>query len=96
MSFRVQRISILEVLEIANIRVHHIARIVYRHSKLQFGNSSAHLQWTKMRKKNCLKGYNQNTYSENNSHMEHPPKRPPQSKEFCFSIFSLMYHALNV
>ena len=60
MSFRVQRISILEVLEIANIRVHHIARIVYRHSKLQFGNSSAHLQWTKMRKKNCLKGYNQN------------------------------------
>ena len=40
MLFRVQRISILEVLEIANIRVHHIARIVYRHSKLQFGNST--------------------------------------------------------
>ena len=50
MSFRVQRISILEVLEIANT-VHHIAKIVYRHSKLQFGNSSAHLQWTKMREK---------------------------------------------
>ena len=49
MSFRVQRISILEVLEIANT-VHHIAKIVYRHSKLQFGNS-AHLQWAKIRKK---------------------------------------------
>ena len=79
MSFRVQRISILEVLEIANIRVHHIARIVYRHSKLQFGNSSAHLEWTKMRKK-IVSNFErlQSKYSKNNSHIEHPKKRPAQ------------------